>query len=646
LTTIQGYLETYLKSEGLFEIIPENRRHNLFTLPIALIWIFIFWSLNAFFIIKQKSLHGVIPAIIGTPILILFALIILSIIFAFRQKRINITITQSDSNIIGSILLFGLPFISAIILGIYLFSLRSFVLYTIIYIICITALLIINVKSYNVHLIIELFRSILIALGQSINLLISIIPILLVVILLSVFSRDLWETLSKLSLIQFIECIFWLAIPAFLYSITSLKREVALILGEFPKNEVIISNAENTEFIKYKLDNGFISEEEWNGIIQELKWRTQTKYIEGIFPKIQKKVRLWLALILIFIEFTLILAFWGFFFGLFTIMISPSQIADWTHTQLNSIPMSIMLFGEIWFFDLPITLRIMAQVSLLLAFFVSIFGIISAFSNEPLKLIITEWLKNKSASWLAVSILYNCLVSPNYYVWEYIVRNDERGIANVFIIVRPDLSETQIKQACEHMEARLSNYKNFVIVTAFEQSEDKQIYRIELEKKQWRLFHNKFKNIRNFNFISFENEELRYQHLLGRDAITNQASIPNEWFGNTTDTIYFSKVLWDADSDHEWILHPYISINGEILMVDIQMTKRKAKSKEYHEYLKQLFKLTRQSFPNIGNIMIDIYFRDTTQLLSRIIWGSQLPFIDYKDELIKKTRYEKQKDWE
>ncbi|MCI0556255.1 MAG: hypothetical protein L0287_35375, partial [Anaerolineae bacterium] len=390
-------------------------------------------------------------------------------------------------------------------------------------------------------------RSFFGALWRSITLLVSLIPLLLVVVLFSVFTRDLWETLAELSPLQYVASVLWLAIPAAVFVSISLRREASSILGTFPDNATLLAHAEATEFIRSKLDRGLISEEEWEKLRQEVIWRAQSKLADELLPVVQNKVKRWLALLLGLMAVTLTIAFFVYFFMLFTILLSPSRIADWTNTQLSTMPFSTTLFGQTLSFALPITLQVTAKVSLLLACFVSIFASISGLSDETIRAIITGWLTNKSVSWLAISALYTCAMSPNYYVWNYIVHNKTGGIANVLIVVRQGLSPKQIEQACEHMEARLASYKNLVMVTAFEQNDKRSTYRLDLPDNRWRLLHNKTKNVRNFDAITFEDDEVHYRHFLGRDALLNQMPISDEWFGNTPDTISFSKALWDAD---------------------------------------------------------------------------------------------------
>lgn len=621
-------------------------KHRQPALPIPAIWFIWLWGLAAYFLITQKGFFiGIVAAIVGPLILVLVGMFSLSIPFAIRQLRNGKELSQADAGTLGGVMLFGLPIVSAIILGVYLDSWQDFTWYIVLSGISIAVLMFLNEQSYRIHLLFELFRSFFGALWQSITLLFSLIPLLLIVVLFSVFTRDLWETLAGLSSIQLFVSILWLAIPAFLFIIVSRPRIVSLILGIFPNTSTLFVYAEGTEFIKSKLDRGLISEEEWEKLRQEIDWRAQSNFANELLPIIRKKVERWLDFLLGLMAVTLAIGFFVYFFVLFTILLSPTQIADWTHIQLNTTSISVDVFNQTLSFALPTTVQVTAKVSLLLACFVSIFASISGLSDDTIRIIITGWLTAKSASWLAVSALYTGEVSPNYYVWKYNVDDKPRGIANVIIILRPGLSLEKIQQACEHMEARLTNYKHFVMVTAFEQNASQSTYRLDSSGNRWRLLHNKTNKVRGFDPITFEDDALQNQHFLGRDSLLNQTSIADEWFGNTPDTIVFSKKLWNADTGHEWILHPFISKQGEMFSIEIHLSKRKMNSKQYHAYLKEIFRFARQSLPEAGHIMIDLYYRDTSDHLANFSWNNQLTSVEYKDETMKKIKYESQKSW-
>jgi len=466
-----------------------------------------------------------------------------------------------------------------------------------------------------------------------------------VVVLFSVFSRDLWEVLAELHPFQYITSILWLAIPTILFIVNSIRRESLSILGVFPDNDRLIAQAEATKFISDKLNRGLISEEEWKNLQQDVIWRSQLKMSEKLLPIIQNKVKKWLGFLLISITITLTIAFFVYFFILFSIFLSPHQIADWTKTQVNFLPFSTIILGENLSFTVPSTLAITAKVSFLLACIVAMFASISSSNDQTIKTIITNSLIQKSDAWLAISVLYRSAISPNYYEWNYIVRDKNKGIANVIIVVRQGLSFEKIRLACEHMESRLKQYKTFVEVTAFEQNDKKNAYRLDSSDNRWRLLNSKVKNNRKFDAITFEDEPIHYNHFLGRDALQNQEPISDEWFGNTPDTIQFSKNLWSTDTEHEWIIHPYVSQQDDVLNLEIYLSKRMVKSQQYREYVREIFRLVKQTFPSAGMVIINLYYRDTADSLARFHWYNKSNLIDYKDELLKKSRYEQPKNW-
>jgi hypothetical protein len=137
---------------------------------------------------------------------------------------------------------------------------------------------------------------------------------------------------------------------------------------------------------------------------------------------------------------------------------------------LETLVLPLSLLGYSWEVGLPTTAVPVAKVSLLLAIFVAVMSSIYAFTDDLFKMRFTKWLNQKAASWLAVSFIYQCAMSPNYQIWEYVVNDKQKGIANVSIIVPRGFSEKEVEKACEHMETRLQEYRNFVLITAFEQN--------------------------------------------------------------------------------------------------------------------------------------------------------------------------------
>lgn len=644
-TTLQEHLEEYLKREGLYGAISEYRRRLLFTLPIAFIWLAGLWILTTYFLLRHRGFSGLIMAIIGPAILLASTLLILAVFFVVRQFRSGRKLADADAGVVGGVFLFGFPVLMAAVLGLYLRSWIVTVWYVVLSAIGLASILLLQQQAYRVHLLIELARSMFRVLWRSVTLLVVLVPLLLVVVLLSVFSQELWEALASLSLSRLAGSAFLLTLPAFLFVLASLEQEAMAIVGKFPDDEErIVENAKSTPFIKNKLDSGLISEEEWARLGSELRWRDKTKLAENLLPMLQNRVKRWLALLLGLTSVALITTFFAYFYILFSVLLKPSLIAAWVNMQLETLVISLSFFGYSWEVGLPTTAFPIAKVSLMLAIFVAVMSSVYALTDDSFKMRFTEWLNQKAASWLAVSSIYQSVTSPNYQIWEYVVSDKRKGIANVSIIVPRGLSEEEVEEACEHMESRLQEYGNFVLITAFEQNVERPVYRYGMPGNRWRLLHNKNKGIRIFERIPLNADELRYQHFLGMDCLQKEVEIPDDWFGNTPQGIAVAKAVWEADAGHEWALHPY-AFEGTVLSLEIHLTKRMAKSDQYRQYIRKLLTLTRQKIPDAKNIWIYLYFRDTIDTLAHLNWSEQLSYVEYKDKVNDESRIEKLDDW-
>ena len=272
-------------------------------------------------------------------------------------------------------------------------------------------------------------------------------------------------------------------------------------------------------------------------------------------------------------------------------------------------------------------------------------AIVYAITDETVKDVFTEWLRDKSASWLAVSALYLCAISPHYEVWEDRVRDKKHGIVNVSIVVPRGISDEAVEAACEHVAASLSEYQHLIIVTAYEEKPENPIYKPGMPGNRWRLTHNKVNNIRSFEPIPLELDELRYQHMLGLSSVANGENIPDDWFGNTPAGIGLSKFIWENDTDHEWILHPYIFQSDAFVNIEIGLTKRKMESEHYRKYIRGVLLQARRMIAGANSIWINLVFRDTIDSLASLIWNEDISYVEYEDEIIGK-RNERPSTWD
>jgi hypothetical protein len=61
---------------------------------------------------------------------------------------------------------------------------------------------------------------------------------------------------------------------------------------------------------------------------------------------------------------------------------------------------------------------------------------------------------------------------------------------------------------------------------------------------------------------------------------------------------------------------------------------------------RELLTLVRQMAPDAQNVWIEVCFRDTLDTLARLNWSGQLPYVEYKDEVDGRNKFEKLDTWD
>lgn len=637
-----------MRREGLYAIISESRMERLLQWYTMLMWLVVLLGPAVYFSLANNALNGLMVILLGSLALFLSSTLVGTILAAvfilgFRSER-KLTLGAVSTAVV-TFWIAILPLWIATRLRMYSGSGLVSIWYVALYTAIMLIIHVVTVQEHRIYLFLELVSSLFSAFWRSVTLLLVLIPVLLVVVALSVFSQELWQAVGSIATSRLVGSSFWLVLPALVLVLASLRREASAIIGQFPDVRQIVENCENTPFIRSSLDNGLISQEEWDRLKNQLEWRNAPRLAAELLPVLRNKVKRWLALLFVLTSVTLLFSFFAYFCVFFSVLLEPSLVEVWTGIKLDTLIVPIDFFGYTWEVGLPTTTIAVAKVSLVLAVFLASMSSVYALTDATIREVFTEWLRQKASSWLAVSAVYLCAVSPNYQIWEYLVRDKNKGIANVSIVVPRGLSEKLVQEACEHMKSRLEWYRRLVIVTAFEENPERPFYKLGMPGNRWRLLNNKVKGKEVFETIPLVLDEVRYQHFLGRHSLREGVEVPDEWFGNTPEGIALAKAVWEADTDHEWVLHPYTFESNVILSVEISLAKRKAKSTQYRQYVRELLTLTRQMLPGAQNIFVELAFRDTVEMLARLSWSKQLSYVAYKDELIDETRIEKLSAW-
>lgn len=641
---IQSILETVLKREGLHGVIPHYRRSQVFPAPMLSVWLGGLW-LSASYFYYYFGKKSLLVSFFTPVILFIIFFLLVVIYYVVKSFRLKKDLSANDAASLGGIFIFGTPILVILHLGLALRSWLVPLYFLAIYIGIIILALLLNKQGYRIFSILDLFVSVVKAFAQSLRHLLVILPLLLIIILLSVFSSDLWKIVGLAPLPRLFSTFALILFPALILYVSSLGSQTRTLLSNVSKPEHILVEAERLSSLKKQLDEGLISEEEWQELLKQLNWRHYEKLTNDIWLVIYNKVRGWLALLIGLTSLVLLLSFFLYFYIFFSVAIDPQIISDWTGLQSTPPVWVINISGNLGALSVSAISVAIAKVSLVLATFAAAMSIVYSLTDETVKDLFTNWLVQKSSFWVATCCLYKSFIEPNYQFWEYVVDNKKDGIANISIVVPKGLSEEKINNACALVAEQHEEYRRIVIVTAFEQNVEKPIYKRSAPGRWWQYLHNKAKDIKQFHEVPSYSDEVRYNHFLGRDCLEKGISIPNEWFGDSPNSIKLGKAIWNADTGKEWILHPYVSENEKNISLDINLSKKKQSSTEYRAFAKKILGQLLDVFPNANLITVDLYFRDTVDYITNLMLNREINFVSYKDERSKKLHTESLKDW-
>jgi hypothetical protein len=364
LASVQEHLEDYLKGEGLFGVMPEYRRPSLSGSFIVYTWLIGLWILAILLVLRTKGSSGLTAALLGPILLFLGTFLLLVVFFVARELHLGKKLENADAGFIGQVFLFGFPLVLAVWLGLYTRSFWVVVWYLVLGAAGLATILLLHGQRYRLRLLVELARSTLRVFMRTAALLPVLAPILLVVVLLSVFSQELWQALGDLSTSRLLGSTLLMIFPVLLLIIASLDKETKGIVGEFPDKAVLIERAQAAPFVRERLQSGLISKEEWSAFQTELAWRDESRLAADLLPPVQKRVKRWLALLLLMTHLGLATSFLVYFSIFFSVLLKPLLVASWVNLPLESMILPLKLGSYTWEFDVPNTFAAIVKVSL------------------------------------------------------------------------------------------------------------------------------------------------------------------------------------------------------------------------------------------------------------------------------------------
>jgi hypothetical protein len=637
LISLQDYLETCFKNEGLYELLPEDRRDSLLTIPLATIWFLLLWLIQTSLILWRThySYAGWITSILFLPLLFGVSFVVLVLFFLFRHIKVILQGKTPDlTQYVSLIGLYFLVIFPALLIAGTAIYLESFLILALQFILSILAMaiaILLNAQKSRVRLLLEFFRSAWKLLIRSAALMFILLPVLLAIIVLSVFSSDLWSAIGNLSYGRLVAGTALLLLPILFLVVGTLRQMARTIVGGVPALPDILSTAAKYPLLKKSLERGLISAEEWRDVNDELSWRHLDRLGKTFVPAIRAKVQHWLILLLAITCLLVALTFFGYFFVLFRTLLLPTVIAQWVGITVETSDHVMSIFGRTLIFRTHSTDVAVLKVCWMLSVFITLASTVYALTDEGAAEQITTWLRERAKTWLAFAVVYDAVLCPGYQTWRIVRADKKRGLINLFIVVPLNSTSDQVKIACENLESRLTRYKNLVYITAFEQN-NRETYDTWISGRRWQLINNKKTNSRSFDYLDVTDDDVTSQPFLGLECLDAGKAIPDEWFGSGSQDTAIGREIWESDNDHV-ILHPYVVCTSSAAFVTVRMRKRLPNSEQYKQFMKHLFNLISKRLAAETSINIDISFRESEEALASVWFNPGMARVIYKDEI-------------
>lgn len=631
--TLISYIEDYFKKEGLLSFIHPTRRKFVFQSPLLMIiWLS---GLTIITVFTTWGFSSPWNTILFNIVSLLSCIGILAFLSTTRNKNINDLTITVVLFLIYPISLLAFVFYKTLAWKYYIFyeTILSLVLFIFLFL---AVLLegITQIFTIGWHT----FETFIRILGKSLSTIIVVAPLLLVVVILSILSQDIWVILGNNRLDTYWYAIIILTILPTAVSYTQIKGLGLSLMGGLTDNTDVLSNLRKIDFFTTLINSGLISPNELKTIHNDMLWRDRNKAFNTFNSKVQKSLTTRLIIYIEAITLFLIVIFFIYFLLVFILLLPPDEIAEWTGYHLSYSKYKLVFLAGV--IHLPSTLDITAKVSFSLSIIISMMARISIINDSSFKEKILYWFTDKSRDWIIASEIYNCLIHPNFQFWKYKV--DSPNILNCHIVVRPNLQEEKIKEACYELINLKNSASNLKIVTAFEKEEGREDYDFGTPGKRWQLLINNKTQTEKFSDISLDSkEEIRYSHNLGFECIETNQQIPDDWFGSDKLSIRISKEIWNLDKDHNLIWHPYVNNINDLWDITIYFTKRLSKSKYYKDISMKFLKIAVQGLNKYTNITLRIEFRDSMENLVSIDHFNPTNYLSYKDEYMSKTKYSK-----
>lgn len=626
-------IEKFLRREGLSSFLPPSQDKT----PLSITTIFLIClSVASVTVAFGKSFW--IGFLIPIILLILYFLLlviylIIRMIFGIIRSRgkynSEMVMSYYSPKKFGNGVIVLFMGIAPIAAGLYISSWLSAIITfaALIIVMLLTGLFLVN-RDYWLLAIVEIIGQIFKGWILSWQAVLATTPILLVAILLSLFSGDLWKLMGQISITELTVLVLFVNIPVLIAIFAKIDLTDLTSHHFLPAATDVVDRVFSIPLIRKWKEQDLLVIEDRDDAISHLRWRDLHHSKELIANQLKHRIQRWYLLVILLTSFLLGVSFFLLFLVLFY-YISPSlSQMGW----LSTVATTNIIRDPI------------PQIAYFLAS-IQVAAFAASILDKPKENLLFKRTMEKATDWLTAIIVFQALYVPIFQIWETKEEapwHKKLGVKTLRgkIVSLAAASDKDVNEACEIIE-NLFPRVQLIDLMIFKQSDNlTDKLRFGIEDFQWKYLNNRRLSIKQFSPIPFD-LEIQEQHLLGREVLSSAKNIPPEWFGNNKINSEIGKLIWESDETHEIIMHPIVfGEENRVLHVSIHLFRRLLKSEDYSNLTDQVLSLVRQKAPNATLIAINLYFRSSlsSKIVADLQWTSDGQ-IFRKNELQKKRTF-------
>lgn len=203
--------------------------------------------------------------------------------------------------------------------------------------------------------------------------------------------------------------------------------------------------------------------------------------------------------------------------------------------------------------------------------------------------------------------------------------HENLDISRIDIVVPADASRSHVRQVCQCIVERAEDGSHSLLVTAFAQHKS-GAYDVSMPGKRWHILAKRH-NIVSLEELSSNDEDLLHQHAMGLEWLNSGTELDPRWFGDGGGE-HAGQFLWSSDSEHTWIYHPYAYEACGVLWVLLRVQSTDLDTVLGERAAERALGTLRETYLHDlppKAVAILVYGREDTQPCGHLLWRPDQP---------------------